>query len=78
MQLHFNHSGLDVLARVAGLPVVVPYDEENPRHALLSDRQPPLADPAPCAVMRDGTGVYVSTGPAAVPFEQRAFICPGR
>jgi len=77
-QLHFNHSGLDILARVAGLPVAAPYDEEDPGHALLSNRQPPLADPAPCAVTRDGTGVYLSTGPAAVPFEQRRFICRGR
>jgi hypothetical protein len=77
-QSNFNHAGLDVLARVAGIPLALPYDEENPRHALLANRAPPLADPAPCAVTRDGMGVYLSTGPAAVPFEQRGFVCPGR
>ena len=76
-QLHFNHPGLDILSRVARLPLAVPYDEEDPGDALLSNRQPPLAHPAPCAVTRDGMGVYLSTGPAAVPFEQRRFICPG-
>jgi 4-amino-4-deoxy-L-arabinose transferase-like glycosyltransferase len=77
-QSNFNHPGLDILARVAGLPLATPYDEENPRHALLSNRQPPLEEPAPCATTRDGMGIYLSTGPAAVPFEQRRFICPGR
>jgi hypothetical protein len=77
-QSNFNHPGLDILARVAGLPLATPYDEKNPRQALLSNRQPPLEKPAPCATARDGMGIYLSTGPAAVPFEQRRFICPGR
>ena len=75
-QSNFNHAGLDVLARAAGIPLAVPYDEENPSHALLANRTPPLDDPPPCATTRDGMGVYLSTGPAAVPFEQRRFICP--
>jgi hypothetical protein len=76
-QNNFNHAGLDILARVVKLPVT-PYDETDPRHGLLANRQPPLEHPPPCASTHDGMGVYLSTGPAAVPFEQRRFICPGR
>jgi hypothetical protein len=75
-QLHFNHAGLDILARVADLPLAIPYDEEDPGHVLIANLAPPFLETPPCAVTSDGTGVYLSTGPAAVPFEQRQFICP--
>ncbi len=77
-QSNFNHSGLDILSRVAGLPLAVPYDEGDPRHVLISNRQPPPEEPKPCAVTSDGMGIYLSTGPLVGPFEQRRFYCPPR
>jgi 4-amino-4-deoxy-L-arabinose transferase-like glycosyltransferase len=74
-QLHFNHAGLDILARVARMPLAVPYDEQDPGHVMLANRQPPPAEPAPCATTRDGVGIYLTTGSATAPFEQREFVC---
>ncbi len=75
IQSNFNHPGLDVMAREVGLPVAASYDEDDPGHALLANRNPPPADPAPCAVTADGTGIYLSRGPL-VGFELRQFDCP--
>jgi 4-amino-4-deoxy-L-arabinose transferase-like glycosyltransferase len=77
-QSEFNHPGLDIMSRVAGLPLAAPYDETNPRHLLLQNRLPPPADPAPCAVTSEGMGIYLSPGPLTTPFEQRDFTCPRR
>jgi hypothetical protein len=43
-----------------------------------SDHFPALANPRPCGVLDDGTGIYLSTGPVDVPYEQRHFLCPRR
>lgn len=77
-QSAFNHTGLDIVSREAGLPLAAPYDEANPRHVLISNRYPPPADPTPCAVTSWGMGIYLSTGPIEVPFEQRRHWCPPR
>lgn len=76
-QSEFNHPGLDILSRVAKLPIVT-FDETNPRHVMILNQQPPPLDPAPCTVASDGVGVYLAKGSPAVPFEQRRLYCPGR
>lgn len=76
-QPDFNHPGLDILSRVAGIPIALPYDESDPRQALLLNHNPPIPrQPKPCAVTSDGMGVYLTKGPVPVPFEQREFYCP--
>jgi 4-amino-4-deoxy-L-arabinose transferase-like glycosyltransferase len=75
-QAHFNQPGLDILSRIAKAPITWPYDPAKPGVVLLSNRYPPIADPPPCGVLRDGTGIYLSRGPIDVPFEQRDFYCP--
>lgn len=78
VQANFNHPGLDILSRVAGL-TIVPYAEEgaNPRQVLLLNHNPPLPEqPEPCAVTSNGMGVYMTRGPLYVPFERRRFYCP--
>ena len=74
-QSNFNHSGLDIMSRVAGIPLADPYDVQNPRHVMVANRAPAIDEPAPCAVTSDGMGVYLSTGPVEVPFEDRLFVC---
>jgi 4-amino-4-deoxy-L-arabinose transferase-like glycosyltransferase len=77
-QAHFNHPGLDIVSREAGIPIAYPFDPANPRHAMLSNHFPPLADPPPCGITDDGTGIYLSHSPVEVPYEQREFFCPSR
>jgi 4-amino-4-deoxy-L-arabinose transferase-like glycosyltransferase len=74
-QSNFNHPGLDIVSREAGLAIAVPYDEDDPRTVLMANRTPPSANPPPCAVTRDGMGIYLSHGPV-VAFEERRFYCP--
>jgi 4-amino-4-deoxy-L-arabinose transferase-like glycosyltransferase len=77
-QSNFNHSGLDIASREAGLPLAIPFDETSKRNVMIANRAPPSEDPAPCAVTSDNMGVYLFTGPVQVPFEQRQFYCPPR
>jgi hypothetical protein len=74
-QSNFNHPGLDLLAREAGLALAIPFEDDNPRHVLMANRTPVPAEPRPCAVTSDGMGIYLSPGPL-VPFEEREFYCP--
>jgi 4-amino-4-deoxy-L-arabinose transferase-like glycosyltransferase len=71
----FNHPGLDIVSREAGLALAIPYEEDNPRHVLIAVHNPSPDIPPPCDQLHDGTGVYLSTGPI-VPFERRDFYCP--
>jgi 4-amino-4-deoxy-L-arabinose transferase-like glycosyltransferase len=73
-QAHFNHPGLDIMSRVAGMPIAIPYDPSNPRQAMLSNHYP--ATPQACAVQSDGVGIYLVKGPFELPFEQRRLWCP--
>jgi 4-amino-4-deoxy-L-arabinose transferase-like glycosyltransferase len=75
-QSDFNHAGLDILARVAGMPLAIPYDPEDPRQAVILNRTPAPGDPPPCAVTSDGVAIYLSRGPTLVPFEEREVFCP--
>jgi 4-amino-4-deoxy-L-arabinose transferase-like glycosyltransferase len=77
-QSRFNHPGLDILSRVAKVPIAIPFDPNNPREVVISNRNPPLADRKPCGMLSDGTGIYLSRGPVDIPFEQRSFWCPPR
>lgn len=72
---HFNHPGLDIVSREAGLALAIPYDAASSRHVLISIHHPAPDVPPPCDRMRDGTGVYLSKGPI-VEFERRDFYCP--
>jgi hypothetical protein len=72
---NFNHPGLDIVSREAGLGLAIPYDAASPRHVLIAIHEPSPDIPPPCDRMRDGTGVYLSRGPI-VEFEQRDFYCP--
>jgi hypothetical protein len=74
-QSNFNHPGLDIMSRVAGIPLADPYDLNNPGHVLISNRAPVPAEPPACAVTSAGMGVYLSTGLVEVPFEDRQFVC---
>jgi 4-amino-4-deoxy-L-arabinose transferase-like glycosyltransferase len=74
-QSNFNHPGLDIMSRVAEIPLADPYDLQNPRHVLISSRPPVPPGPAPCAVSSRGMGVYLSTGLVEIPFEDRQFVC---
>jgi hypothetical protein len=77
-QAHFNHPGLDIVSREAGIPIAIPFDPADPREAMISNRNPPLPDRPPCGVLDHGTGIYLSRGPFEVPYEQRRFLCPRR
>jgi 4-amino-4-deoxy-L-arabinose transferase-like glycosyltransferase len=75
-QPHFNHPGLDVASREAGIPIAIPFDPANPRYAMIANHNPPVPGRPPCGTLDDGTGIYLSTGPIDIPFEARHFICP--
>lgn len=75
-QAHFNHPGLDIVSREVGIPIAIPFDPADPRQAMISNHYPPLAGTPPCGVLDDGTGIYLSRGSIAVPYEQRHFLCP--
>jgi 4-amino-4-deoxy-L-arabinose transferase-like glycosyltransferase len=77
-QPHFNHPGLDILSRVAGVPLALPYDPANPRHAVLANHSLAPGVPRPCARTSDGVGIYLSQGRVDVSFAQRRFVCPPR
>ena len=74
-QSNFNHPGLDVLSRVAGLPIANPYDPDDPQHVMIANLAPAVDDPLPCAVTSSNMGIYLSSGPVEVPFPNRHFVC---
>jgi 4-amino-4-deoxy-L-arabinose transferase-like glycosyltransferase len=75
VQPNFNHPGLDIVSREAGLALAITYEERSSRNVLIAVHHPSPGIPVPCARMRDGTGVYLSKGPL-VRFEEREFYCP--
>jgi hypothetical protein len=75
-QSDFNHPGVDILSRVAKIPLAIPYDPDDPGHAMILNRTPVAGDPRPCAVTSRGVAIYLSRGPTDVPFEQRRIFCP--
>jgi 4-amino-4-deoxy-L-arabinose transferase-like glycosyltransferase len=75
-QSRFNHPGLDIVSREAGIPIAIPYDPNNRHEAVISNRNPPLADQKPCGMLSEGTGIYLSRGTVDIPFEQRDFYRP--
>jgi hypothetical protein len=76
-QSNFNHPGLDIRSREAGIPIAIPFDPGDPRQVVISQRNPPMPDVPPCAVTSNGTGIYLNRGPLADrPFEQRKFYRP--
>jgi 4-amino-4-deoxy-L-arabinose transferase-like glycosyltransferase len=78
-QSNFNQPGLDIVSRMAGMPLALTYDPSDRRQAMLANHYPPLPGHPPCGVLSDGTGIYLSRGPVdGVPFEQRDFFCPPR
>jgi hypothetical protein len=78
-QSNFNHPGLDIRSREAGIPIAIPFNPEDSRQVVISQRNPPLPGVRPCAVKSDGTGIYLNRGPLADrPYEQREFYRPPR
>lgn len=81
-QSRFNHPGLDIQSREAGIPIAIPYDFNNRHNAVISNRNPPLEGEVPCGMLSDGTGIYLTRGPVDIAFEQREFYrppnCPNR
>jgi 4-amino-4-deoxy-L-arabinose transferase-like glycosyltransferase len=75
-QSDFNHPGLDIMSRVAGLPLAIPYDPRDRDAAMLLNRTPQPGDPEPCALSSYGVAIYLSRGPVELPFEQRRIFCP--
>jgi 4-amino-4-deoxy-L-arabinose transferase-like glycosyltransferase len=76
-QPRFNHPGLDILSRVAGIPIAAPYDPSDRAEAMIANRYPALPNVKPCGTLSDGTALYLSRGPVdGIPFEQRRFFCP--
>jgi hypothetical protein len=76
-QPRFNHPGLDILSRVAGIPIASPYDPDDPAQAMLANHYPALPNVKACGMLSNGTGIYLSRGPVdGIPFEQRQFFCP--
>jgi uncharacterized membrane protein YsdA (DUF1294 family) len=80
--LDLNTSGLQTLAREAGLPVLggppATLASLGPKDAFLLGHAPAPGDPPPCQLLRNGTGIYAELGNPLRPFSQYAFICPGR
>ncbi|MGH2947794.1 MAG: ArnT family glycosyltransferase [Solirubrobacteraceae bacterium] len=75
-QSDFNHPGLDILSRVAGIPIAIPFDPEDRRQVMLINRTPAPGNPPPCAVTGRGSQIYLARGSPEVPFEQREIFCP--
>lgn len=74
--VNFNHPGLDIVSREAKIPIAIPYDIHDPRQVMIANRYPLLPGSPPCGILDGGTGIYLSRGDFAVPFEQRRFYCP--
>jgi hypothetical protein len=75
-QSRFNHPGLDILSREAQVPIAYPFDPNNRREVVISNRNPPLAQHKPCGMLSEGTGIYLTKGSDDIPFEQRQFYRP--
>jgi hypothetical protein len=77
----FNNAGLSALALMSGLsvPGLEDLPAMGPTDAFILRRAPQPGDPPPCAVLDDGTGVYISPGnPLTFAFDETTFVCPGR
>jgi hypothetical protein len=79
-RLDFNQQGIVDFATTSGLTVPFPFNPSTlgATAAEISLRVPQPQDPPPCQRLSDGSGVYVSVGDAALPFEKLQLLCPTR